>query len=57
MQIKDKIKMLDKEQLENIILRLGETRIDTGNNIIKNSVKIQVNKEYRKSLPIELRGE
>ena len=47
MTIADKVKMLDKEQLENILIDLGE---------ISSIVRVQINKAYRKSLPFGLKG-
>ena len=51
MTVIDKIKMLDKEQLENILIALE------GNRFTRPSVTMKVNKAYRKSLPFGLKGE
>ena len=50
MTIADKIKMLDKEELENILIALE------GDRFTRPSVTIKVNKAYRKSLPFGLKG-
>lgn len=50
MTVIDKIKMLDKEQLENILIALE------GNRFTRASVQMKVNKAYRKSLPFGLKG-
>jgi hypothetical protein len=43
-----RIEMLDKQQLENILIKLVD--IKNAHRIVSNNAKILINKEYRKAL-------